>query len=180
MEAARREERCRMMRYGLFTERMKALFGAKKPDEHMFLLSIDFLNFKLVNHLYGSARGTELLRAVAEQLDQIPEILLWDRIYADQFTFLVRSKQTDIIPAYRRYAEEFLAREQEAYPACNLRLACGIYPLEGGDVLTAVDNVNAAREEAKRGDAPLSIRQMAPWWRAGMPIMKRSRRSTAL
>ena len=169
-----------MMRYGLFTERMKALFGTKKPDEHMFLLSIDFLNFKPVNHLYGSARGTELLRAVAEQLDQIPEILLWDRIYADQFTFLVRSRQTDIIPAYRRYAEEFLAREQEAYPACNLRLACGIYPLEGGDVLTAVDNMNAAREEAKRGDAPLSIRQMAPWWRAGMPIMKRSRRSTAL
>ena len=154
MEAARREERCRMMRYGLFTERMKAFFDAKKPDEHMFLLSIDFLNFKLVNHLYGSARGTELLRAVSEQLDQIPEILLWDRIYADQFTFLVRSKQTDIIPAYRRYAEEFLAREQEAYPACNLRLACGIYPLENGDVLAAIDNVNAAREEAKRGDAP--------------------------
>ena len=98
-----------MMRYGLFTERMKAFFAAKKPDEHLFLLSIDFLNFKLVNHLYGSGRGTELLRAVAELLDQIPEILLWDRIYADQFTFLVRSKQTDIIPAYRRYAEEFLA-----------------------------------------------------------------------
>ena len=61
-----------MMRYGLFTERMKAFFDAKKPDEHMFLLSIDFLNFKLVNHLYGSARGKELLRAVSEQLDQIP------------------------------------------------------------------------------------------------------------
>ena len=45
-----------MMRYGLFTERMKALFAAKKPDEHMFLLSIDFLNFKLVNHLYGPVR----------------------------------------------------------------------------------------------------------------------------
>ena len=72
-----------MMRYGLFTERMKALFAAKKPDEHMFLLSIDFLNFKLVNHLYGPARGTELLRAAADYLDQIPEILLWDRIYAD-------------------------------------------------------------------------------------------------
>ena len=143
-----------MMRYGLFTERMKALFAAKKPDEHMFLLSIDFLNFKLVNHLYGPARGTELLRAAADYLDQIPEILLWDRIYADQFTFLVRSKQTDIIPAYRRYAEEFLAREQAAYPGCNLRLACGIYPLENGDILTAIDNVNAAREEAKRGDAP--------------------------
>ena len=154
MRAARREERCRMMRYGLFTERMKALFGAKKPDEHMFLLSIDFLNFKLVNHLYGPARGTELLRAAADYLDQIPEILLWDRIYADQFTFLVRSKQTDIIPAYRRYAEAFLTREQAAYPGCNLRLACGIYPLENGDILTAIDNVNAAREEAKRGDAP--------------------------
>ena len=114
-----------MMRYGLFTERMKALFAAKKPDEHMFLLSIDFLNFKLVNHLYGPVRGTELLRAAADYLDQIPEILLWDKIYADQFTFLVRSKQTDIIPAYRRYAEAFLAREQAAYPGCNLRLACG-------------------------------------------------------
>ena len=143
-----------MMRYGLFTERMKALFAAKKPDEHMFLLSIDFLNFKLVNHLYGPVRGTELLRAAADYLDQIPEILLWDKIYADQFTFLVRSKQTDIIPAYRRYAEAFLAREQAAYPGCNLRLACGIYPLENGDILTAIDNVNAAREEAKRGDAP--------------------------
>ena len=143
-----------MMRYGLFTERMKAFFDARKPDEHMFLLSIDFLNFKLVNHLYGSDRGTELLEAVSEFLEQVPEILLWDRIYADRFTFLVCTKQTDIIPAYLRYAEEFLAGQQEIYPACNLRLACGIYPLENGDVLTAIDNVNAAREEAKRGDAP--------------------------
>ena len=47
----------RMMRYGLFTERMKVFFDARKPDEHMFLSSIDFLNFKLFNHLYGSGRG---------------------------------------------------------------------------------------------------------------------------
>ena len=143
-----------MMKYGLFTERMKALSDARKPDEHLFLLSIDFLNFKLVNHLYGSDRGNELLGAVGERLEEIPEILLWERIYADQFTFLVCSKQTDIIPVYSRYAEEFLARQQEIYPACNLRLACGIYPLENADILTAIDNVNAAREEAKRGDAP--------------------------
>lgn len=142
------------MKYGLFTERMKALFDARKPDEHMFLLSIDFLNFKLVNHLYGSDRGNELLNAVAELLEQIPEILLWERIYADQFTFLVCSKQTDIIPSYSRFAEEFLTRQQEIYPACNLRLACGIYPLENADILTAIDNVNAAREEAKQGEAP--------------------------
>ena len=99
-----------MMKYGLFTERMKALSDARKPDEHLFLLSIDFLNFKLVNHLYGSDRGNELLGAVAELLEEIPEILLWERIYADQFTFLMCSEQTDIIPVYSRYAEEFLAR----------------------------------------------------------------------
>ena len=142
------------MKYGLFTERIKVLYDAKKPDEHMFLLSIDFLNFKLVNHLYGSDKGNELLGAVAELLEQIPEIMFWERMYADQFTFLVCSKQTDIIPAYSRCAEEFLARQQEVYPACNLRLACGIYPLENADILTAIDNVNAAREEAKQGDAP--------------------------
>lgn len=143
-----------MIGYGIFIDRMKALCDAREPDEHLFLLSIDFLNFKLVNHLYGSARGTELLTAAAEELERIPAVLLWDRIYADRFTFLVCSKEKDIIPAYSRYAEAFLTRQQEVYPACNLRLACGIYPLENGDILAAMDNVNAAREEAKRGEAP--------------------------
>lgn len=56
---------------------MKALFDARKPAEHIFLLSIDFLNFKLVNHLYGSVRGTEPLGAVADLLDRLPGVLLW-------------------------------------------------------------------------------------------------------
>lgn len=110
---------------------MKALFGARKPAEHIFLLSIDFLNFKLVSHLYGSVRGTELLGAVADLLDRLPGVLFW-----------IGSMLTDS-RSWCAARKRILSR-----PA-----TCAIHLLKNGDVLTAIDNVNDARE-AKRGGAP--------------------------
>lgn len=128
---------------------MKALFDARKPAEHIFLLSIDFLNFKLVNHLYGSVRGTEPLGAVADLLDRLPGVLLWiGSMLTDSRFWCAARKRILSRPTAGMPRNFWTDNRKFIRPA-----TCAIHLLKNGDVPTAIDNVNDARE-AKRGGAP--------------------------
>ena len=84
----------------------------------------------------------------------IPEVACCERIFSDQFVFIVLAKaqRTDeeIISSYNYYAEKFLATQRGKYPACNLKFYCGIYPMKTMDVIKGIDNANMARMDAKR------------------------------
>lgn len=118
-----------------------------------FWFDVDFIEFKLVNHCYGIERGTELLLALEEYMSKLPEIVLYKRVFSDQFVFLViaeEPKTDEAISAYCSYhSNRFLKEQQGKYPACNLRLACGICAATGS-VPEDIDNAALARKEARK------------------------------
>lgn len=143
-----------MLTHNGFVKKVKALLGEPPQDGQVFLCYFDFAEFKLINRYYGIARGDAFLMAVEAYLGQLPEILAFERIFSDQFACVTLTKaphsEQEIQEAFLSNANRFLSEQQVHYPACNLRMHCGICPLQNGNVLEALDNANLAWREAKK------------------------------
>lgn len=144
-----------MAEYEGIVQQIRRILEHKAPEEHVFLISADLVEFKRINYLYGAEKGTELLRSVEKALETFPSVRFWERLYADRFVFAVVSRERQIGSAVIRCSEQFTERYQKDYKACNLRIACGICRLESENNICAVlDEVNEACKKAKRQGPP--------------------------
>ncbi len=143
-----------MLSHKKFIEKATQIAKSCIGTRTAFFLEIDFIDFKLVNRFYGIEKGNALLSALENLSKSIPEIVLGQRIFSDQVIFLVLTKEPrtdeEIVSSYEFYANRFLAEQQAKYPACNLKLCCGICPIFSNNILEAIDNAALARKEAHK------------------------------
>jgi len=137
-----------------FIEKVTAILDEYQgKDSSIYLFSADYADFKMVNHAYGFAQGDVLLNKTVQSVRQIPGCVLCERAAMDQFIFVMvtGSSRTveEIVASCNHWFERFLSTEQVSYPACILKVWCGIYEIRDRDVSAAVDNANMARREAK-------------------------------
>jgi EAL domain-containing protein (putative c-di-GMP-specific phosphodiesterase class I) len=137
-----------------FIEKSTEILNAYKGTGSVYLFYADFVEFKLVNYYYGIEKGNELLQAVVDFVRNIPEVACCERVFSDQFVFIVlaKAKRTDdeIVASYNYYAEKFIATQRDKYPACNLKFCCGIFPVKTNNIIEAIDNANMAHMDAKK------------------------------
>lgn len=143
-----------MLTHTSFVEKAERFFEEKGKERQAFLCYFDFAEFKFINRYYGIEGGNALLLSVETYLKQLPEVAAYERIFSDQFVFLVPTAQQrsdeEIIARYGQFSEDFLSEKRAQYPACNLRTYCGISLVKNGDILEAVDNANMAWRKAKK------------------------------
>lgn len=139
--------------------RIAALIRALPPGSLCLLFSIDVTGFQSVNHLYGFAEGDRLLAELEHSLATTPDLLFQEHLYADNFLVLVQigpqMPAEDMVAMFERAAQAFLARQKRRYPACKLRLACGICRVTADTVAQALNGANFARKESKRRGHPV-------------------------
>lgn len=137
-----------------FITRADQAMGTAVTTGHCFVFYIDITEFQLINRYYGMEQGNLLLKAIEDLLESIPEVAVFDRVFSDQFVFLVITEETvssdKIKSCFRRYNEAFLAQHRGNFPACNLKISCGIYAMTGRNFTDAIDGANLARKEAKK------------------------------
>lgn len=143
-----------MLTHTSFIQKAKECFQTSNYEERAFIYYFDFAEFKLINRYYGVDGGNALLMATEARLNQIPQVAVCERLISDQFMFLVimdaPCSQEEIIANYASFAEEFLNKRRNQFPACCLRTHCGICPVQHGNVLEAIDNANIAWRKAKK------------------------------
>ncbi len=139
-----------------FIRHLQLILSQHKVTGSLYLFSVDFVNFKMVNFCYGFDGGDRLLSSAMQFIAQYPQCLHCDRASSDHLIFLVESKSSqsvqDIVSQYAKGMEQFVAAHQPFYPACKLKLWCGIAPVHGSNLSSAIDNAYLARIEAKKGN----------------------------
>lgn len=143
-----------MLNHKSFIDKASGIYEAKKNIGHFSLLYMDISEFQFVNRYYGMEMGDSLLAAIEALLNSIPEIVLFERVFSDCFVALAfsTSKYTkeSLIDTYKCYEKKFLDEQKKFYPACNLKISCGIYVLAEDKITDAIDLANLARKEAKK------------------------------
>lgn len=106
----------------------------KNPDEQYDIICCDVERFKLVNDLYGTKTGDELLKFLASIIsNKIENFGICGRIGADMFAFLVKRTE-EYKPLYFERAIEYVNRFNINL---NIKLRFGIYAIE--DTYTPVN-----------------------------------------
>ena len=150
-----------MSRRSIFIQRVTQLLEKYHGEGTVYLFSVDFAEFKLINYIYGFAQGDKLLQDVVDFVQELPECIYCERAASDQFIFLVTSKtpwsDDEIIAFYDKWSETFLRKYQDSYPVCKLKFWCGIYQIENGDVVSAIENANLARVKARQIGATTAV-----------------------
>lgn len=127
---------------------------AKKSTGHFFLLYMDISEFQLINRFYGAEKGNYLLHGIEILLDSIGEIAVFERVFSDHFVALAFTEtphtKEEITAFYKRYEKELLNQQKMNYPACNLKISCGIYVMAEDTISDAIDIANSARKESKK------------------------------
>ncbi len=143
-----------MLTHVSFVRKVKALMQGAFSQEQAFMCYFDFAEFKLINRYYGTKQGDIFLKEAGDYVGRQPEVLTYKRMFSDQFACVVIAKEPrseqEIQERFLSNANRFLAAQQSLYPACNLRLHCGICAIQNDHVLEALDNANLAWREAKK------------------------------
>ena len=137
-----------------FVNKVDSIYKTIKNTGRFFLLYMDINEFQFVNRYYGIEKGDRLLHDIESLLNRIPEIVAYERVFSDQFVMLAFATsdctKNVVIATYKDYEKEFLNEQKKNYPACNLKISCGIYVLEEDNISEAIDLANLARKAAKR------------------------------
>lgn len=143
-----------MLNHKSFINKVDSIYKAKKNTGHFFLLYMDISEFQFVNRYYGIEKGDRLLHAIETLLNRIPEIVAFERVFSDHFIALAFTTfgctKDIVLSTYKNYEKEFLNEQKKNYPACNLKISCGIYVLEEDNISDAIDLANLARKAAKK------------------------------
>lgn len=143
-----------MLRDSEFMEKAGKINIVNAGMRTAFLFSIDYVEFRLVNHYYGMERGNDLLTKTEAFLNNIKEVQACSRVYANQFVFaaVMEHPYTDdeIIEFWEKNSCEFIKEQCEKYPLCNLKISCGICSMDGSDLTVTIDNAAMARKESRK------------------------------
>lgn len=137
-----------------FSDKANRLTVPFSGKRRAFWFYTDFVEFNLINHQYGKEKGTKLLEALEDFLNEIPEVVVCRRIFADQFVFAVLTDEPksdeEIVSFWEESVRAFLEEQQKEYPECHLQICCGICPMTGEDAMIVIDNASMARKEARK------------------------------
>lgn len=143
-----------MLHHKSFINTADSIITGNESTGHFFLAYMDISEFQLINRYYGAEKGNHLLDAVEKLLGSIPEILAFERVFSDHFAALAFTESAftkeEIAAFYKRWEKEFLDQQKMNYPACNLKISCGIYAMSGDSITDAIDIANSARKESKK------------------------------
>lgn len=139
----------------LFTQRLNETAGrARKTGEHLALMHIDLDRFKYINDTLGHDVADQLLRTVAERLnDLVPDAQILARLSADEFVVIV--EQHTAKGELARLAEQLLAGLQRPVTIDGHELvitaSIGIsqFPQTARDALLMITQANQAMQHAK-------------------------------
>ena len=137
-----------------FRENAERVLQQEGIRARCLLLCLDFTDFHLVNHFYGFEAGNRLLEKLERTLLDDPRVQLCQRVFSDCFLCLATAKAAaaneEILAACKERIAAFLAENSPNYPACSLKIACGICSVRDITLEEAIDGANAARKEAKK------------------------------
>lgn len=144
-----------------FIEKSEDILREEPNRDHYFVLYLDITDFQYINHCYGTDAGDRLLEAMEHFLRNFPGVTLFERLHSDYFLCLMSDKdaisdeQAEFSVGRRLY--EFSSGQQKNYPACRLKIACGICRLQAESLAITVGNANLARKESKRLDSGRAV-----------------------
>jgi diguanylate cyclase (GGDEF)-like protein/PAS domain S-box-containing protein len=135
-----------------FNDRLQATIDkAAKANENFAVIGIDLDRFKEVNDVFGHATGDQLLRVVAQRLQEAANGVFLARLGGDEFTVI----GTDGPTSAATLAEQLLACGDQDFDIdghhirIGLSLGVAIYPNDGADAPTLLANADAALYRAK-------------------------------
>lgn len=137
-----------------FRENAERILQQADIRARCLLLCLDFTGFHLINHFYGFEAGTRLLDNLEQALLGDPRVKLCQRAFSDCYLCLAAAKAAatseEILAACEARIAAFLAESSPSYPACSLKIACGICSVRDITLEEAIDGANTARKEAKK------------------------------
>lgn len=137
-----------------FVGKVKCAYNAATQRGCGFLFYMDVDEFHLINQRYGMESGDRLLSSIENFVAHYPNVAAYERVFSDQFVFLLLLPQPQTNDEVRRNFEEriegFLVSEVENYPNIRLGISCGAYRLEGDNIELAVEAANLARKASKK------------------------------
>jgi diguanylate cyclase (GGDEF)-like protein/PAS domain S-box-containing protein len=129
------------------------LAQTKKYHTNMVLMFIDLDRFKLVNDVYGHAKGDELLRLVTlRMLKSVRQDDVLARIGGDEFVLLQYDRQPQEVPVF---VENFINNITQPYLLGNkeIRISASIgiafYPKDGKTIDKLISNADMAMYQVK-------------------------------
>ncbi|HEX2267753.1 MAG TPA: EAL domain-containing protein, partial [Actinomycetota bacterium] len=143
-----------------------AIARARRQDLAVVVLYIDLDNFKMVNDSLGHAAGDELLRQVAERLNEVSrETDVVARLAGDEFLLLLTDLQRNVdgspvgadnaaliaetvaTRTHEALSERFVLGDSEFYISASIGIS--VFPLDAEDGRTLVKNADAAMYRSK-------------------------------
>ena len=142
-------------------DQIRRIVSGDGRDAGHYILCIDIAGFMAVNRLYGSEAGDVLLDELCSYLEHLPEAALCRRLFSDHFLALVRmgadQTEEELLTQISGQLEIFLNEQVCRYPACRLRIACGLCRVETDELEDCIDLANLARKSAKEQGAEVPV-----------------------
>ena len=142
-------------------DQIRRIVSGDGRDAGHYILCIDIAGFMAVNRLYGSEAGDVLLEELCSYLEHLPEAALCRRLFSDHFLALVRmgadQTEEELLAQISDQLEIFLDQQVCRYPACRLRIACGLCRVETDELEDCIDLANLARKSAKEQGAEVPV-----------------------
>ena len=137
-----------------FVEHLTGRIDAAKAGEELFaVLSIDLDRFKEVNDVFGHAVGDGVLRELAQQLRMLAGEAYLARIGGDEFILVTpNGDQPALAEALAERLHAAVATDLELngkHLHVGLSIGIAIFPADGSDATTLLNNADAALTRAK-------------------------------
>jgi diguanylate cyclase (GGDEF)-like protein/PAS domain S-box-containing protein len=145
----------------LFYDRLeRAIHRAERNKKKLAVLFIDLDNFKVVNDHFGHEKGDQLLKEVADQLnDTLRASDTVARLAGDEFTIILDelSDPKDVIPIVEKilagFPKEFIIEDEKVGITASIGIS--IFPDDGEEFDTLIQHADeamyAVKEKGKEG-----------------------------
>ena len=131
----------------------RAIDAATESRQSFAVLSIDLDRFKEVNDTFGHAIGDDLLRELAQQLGTLGGEAYLSRLGGDEFTLITPTGDQPALAeilAERLHSAVGVDRQINGqHMHIGLSIGIAIFPADGGDATTLLNNADAALYRAK-------------------------------
>ena len=150
-----------MLRDQQILQQIRQAMAEDSAEGSHYILCMDIAGFMAVNRLYGSESGDALLEDLSRCLEGRRPILLCRRLFSDHFIAVARrepdEREDELLAGIGAQLNAFLDGQAGRYPACRLRVACGLCRAETDELEDCVDLANLARKSAKEQGAEAPV-----------------------
>ncbi|KUO60452.1 MAG: hypothetical protein APF84_06225 [Gracilibacter sp. BRH_c7a] len=145
-----------------FNESFSSLSNEGFSELKLALLYLDLDNFKYINDTYGHSVGDRALQMVAERLlDCVRVMDIIVRMGGDEFTIVLPGIKDETY--INMVAQRVLEKIGEPMSICgqeitiSVSIGIGIYPSDGNDICSLLNNADAAMYHAKKNNKGFSF-----------------------